>query len=89
MEKWEIVNQAFVADVMSSYNITGMSSVIQVKSQYNNPVLEPGNHGSVVTQDINVRIAFPVPTESGKREERSMDTLRRFSVVSLNFEAFL
>ena len=47
--QWELVNMAFVQETFSKWNITGISSQIQVMSSQVANLNEPGNHGSTVT----------------------------------------
>jgi len=47
--QWELVNNAFVTEIMESYDIVGMSSQIQVKDSQTEAIYEPGNHGTTVT----------------------------------------
>jgi len=59
--KWEVVNNAFVKETMATYSsqIASMSSMIQVRSQSNADIDEPGNHGSVVTVGSLTPLAEP------------------------------
>ena len=47
--QWELVNMAFVEATFAKWNITGISSQIQVMSSETPDIDEPGNHGSTVT----------------------------------------
>ena len=47
--QWELVNMAFVKETFGRWNITGISSQIQVMSEWTAEINEPGNHGSTVT----------------------------------------
>jgi hypothetical protein len=48
--QWEVVNLVFVPDVMSKYpQIVAISSQIQVLSEINQYIAEPGNHGSTTS----------------------------------------
>ena len=47
--QWEAVNLAFVQDIAQRYSqLRGIHSVIQVMSENNTYIYEPGNHGSSV-----------------------------------------
>jgi len=60
-EQWEVVNNAFVNETMNTYSdrISSISSLIQVRSQDNEDINEPGNHGSTVTVGNLVPIVQP------------------------------
>ena len=47
--QWEAVNMVYVQDMMKFYNISGISSQIQVQNRITNEIEEPGNHGSTIT----------------------------------------
>ena len=47
---WERINELFIYNVSNTFNISGISSQIQVMDHTSNPVLvEPGNHGTIMT----------------------------------------
>jgi hypothetical protein len=49
--QWELINEELVKEIFSKYGgqITAVSSQIQVLSEINPDISEPGNHGSIVT----------------------------------------
>ena len=49
--QWELINEELVKEIYSKYGgqITAVSSQIQVLSEINPQISEPGNHGSIVT----------------------------------------
>ena len=48
--QWEAVNLAFILNATKTFNVSGITSQIQVRTSVNDPILlEPGNHGSTIT----------------------------------------
>ena len=48
--QWEVVNWYMVKEIMEKFEVTGVSSQIQVMNDVDDPsLLEPSNHGSIVT----------------------------------------
>ena len=49
--QWELINQKLVQEIYSRYSeqVMAVSSQIQVLSEVNHFISEPGNHGSIVT----------------------------------------
>ncbi len=47
--EWETVNLELAQQLIQQYNITSVSSQIQVMNEITPKIAEPGNHGSIVT----------------------------------------
>ncbi len=47
--EWEDINMELVSQVFTRFNVTAVSSQIQVMQEINNKIWEPGNHGSLIT----------------------------------------
>ena len=47
---WEKINESFIRNASNTFNISGITSQIQVMDHTSNPILvEPGNHGTIMT----------------------------------------
>lgn len=52
--EWEDVNLALTSSIMSRFNVTAVSSQIQVMQRTTATIAEPGNHGSTITMGLGI-----------------------------------